>query len=232
VQEPVVFGHLKNHFDDTMAVVYRELKKANVTLGSFWNIHGHVCGMWLPFNDVLALLNAKGSWADHEASLSRVCVYKTGRAMFEWALARVVEAKLGSIMEDLSKKLSDIPELDNTKANEACCHARVAITDLSNINLLGSKRIVSIYYRGRCCKHVVSTIEDEIQRRKMSEAKGRAVQSKKLAAMWFEEDLIDGYLLTHSRAGCNLKLDQVIQQLDTLYLSHSCCYSAGHQVIE
>jgi hypothetical protein len=55
----------------------------------------------------------------------------------------------------------------------------------------------------------VTTIEDEIQRRKMSEAKGRAVQSELLVPMYFESDLVDGYRMPHFAVdkemvkGCN-----------------------------
>ena len=58
-------------------------------------------------------------------------------------------------------------------------------------------------------KHCVTTVEDETQRRKMSEAKGRGVQSDKLIPLYFESDLVDGFKLPQTEVdaemlrGCN-----------------------------
>ena len=87
--------------------------------------------------------------------------------------------------------------------------SRSEIAEVANLSLLGQKRSVNIAYRGRMVKHCVTTIEDETQRRKMSEAKGRGVQSDKLIPLYFKSDLVDGFKLPQTEVdaemlrGCN-----------------------------
>jgi hypothetical protein len=125
--------------------------------------------------------------------------------MFEWALARLVDSKVDDVMTSLSDALAAVEDLNPTTSEVVCMKARTAIADIPNLNLLGAKRTVMIGYRGRRCKHVVTSTEDEIQRRKMSEAKGRVVQNGILIPMVFEEDLVDGWKSKYDKAGFNFK---------------------------
>ena len=209
LQEPAVFVQLKVHFDETMSSVFRDLKKAGVTVSSFWNIHKDMCSMWMPVADVERLLAAVGTWVSYEAELVSVCRTQTGRGMFEWAQAKLVDAKVNTIMEALSDRLTKVQSLTNETAEAECAKSSSEIADVANLSLLGQKRSVNIAYRGRMVKHCVTTVEDETQRRKMSEAKGRGVQSDKLIPLCFETDLVDGFKLPQTEVdaemlrGCN-----------------------------
>ena len=135
--------------------------------------------MWMPVTDVERLLAAVGTWVSYEAELVSVCRTQTGRGMFEWAQAKLVDAKVNTIMEALSDRLTKVQSLSNETAEAECAKSRSEIAEVANLSLLGQKRSVNIAYRGRMVKHCVTTVEDETQRRKMSEAKGRGVQSGK-----------------------------------------------------
>ena len=147
LQEPAVFVQLKVHFDETMSSVFRDLKKAGVTVSSFWNIHKDMCSMWMPVADVERLLAAVGTWVSYEAELVSVCRTQTGRGMFEWAQAKLVDAKVNTIMEALSDRLTKVQSLTNETAEAECAKSRSEIAEVANLPLLGQKRSVNIAYR-------------------------------------------------------------------------------------
>ena len=199
-----MFSHCRSIFDETLALTYKDLKKAQLSLAAFWNIHGGNGALVVASEDVQQLLTATGSWENYEAELSRVCSTKLGKAMCEWANAKVVDDKVDGIMQTLSVKFDDVPCLTAKFGTEACTEARQKIADLPNLVLLGQKRTVKILYRGRVCPHAVTTTEEEIQLRLSSAAKGRACQAGQLVEITFEPDLVDGYKLKH--VGLELEL--------------------------
>ena len=199
-----MFSHLRNIFDDALALTYKDLKKAHVSLSSFWQLYGDNASLIMSADIVQTLLHATGSWKNYEAELERVCATKLGKAMYEWANARVVDDKVSIIMETLSAQLDDALCLDVPTATEACRQARLQIADIHNLALLGQKRTATVPYRGQPCPRVVTTTEEEIQHRLSAAAKGRACQAGKLVEMTFEPDLVDGFKLKH--VGLELEL--------------------------
>ena len=127
--------------------------------------------MWMPVADVERLLAAVGTWVSYEAELVSVCRTQTGRGMFEWAQAKLVDAKVNTIMEALSDRLTKVQSLTNETAEAECTKSRSEIAEAANLSLLGQNRSVNIDYSGRMVKHCVTTIEDQTQRKKTSEAK-------------------------------------------------------------
>lgn len=199
-----MFSHLRCIFDETLALTYKDLKKAHVSLPSFWNIHCDNASLIVSSDDVQKLLKSTGSWGQLEGELTRVCATKLGKAMYEWANAKVVDDKVDKIMHALSDSLDDAPDLTVKVANDTCCGARQKIAEVPNLQLLGQRRNVGMRYRGRQCYRPVTTTEEEIQLRLSAAAKGRACQSGDLAEVTFEHDLVDGFRMKYDAVDLDL----------------------------
>lgn len=192
-----MFSHLRKIFDESLALMYKDLKKAHVSLSAFWNLHGDNASLIVPDGKVIALMQATENWKHYEDDLEAVCSTMLGRAMFEWAKSKVIGEKVKDVMTELSKSFDEISNLTQTAVNSACKHARMQIANLANLELLDQKRDAEFTYRGLPISRSVTTTEEEIQLRLSSVAKGRAVQAKHLLPMTFETDLVGGRLLKY-----------------------------------
>jgi hypothetical protein len=199
-KEPEVFAVARPHFDETLATIYKDLKKDRVKMSSFWSIYRDLAAMVVPHQDVDALLAATGSWATYEGQLERVCSRsKLGKSMWEWAHAKVVVDKVRQFMEDFTQDLAALLVISVAAAQPLCKQVRDKTAARVGINLLPQRRVVSIAYRGTMCEHTVAGIDDELQRRIMAVAKGRAVQAGKLELLIFEDELVpSSFKYTHA----------------------------------
>ena len=196
-QEPEIFYLVKSHIDESLSTQYAELKKAGVKLSAFWSLHKDVCSLVISAEDMETLLQANGSWTRYEDALTRMMQSKTGKAQWEWAMAKLVDHKVDAAMQRFSQIMSELPNFTYEACHQAQATARQSIAEIPDLKLLSSKRDVTIPYRGRRTHHSINSTEDELQRRTSAEAKGRGVQSGKIVAMTFEDDLVDGYKMNH-----------------------------------
>ena len=118
-----MYSHLRSIFDEALALTYKEMKKAHVKLTAFWNIHGDNVSLLVSEADVEKLLVSDGAFTTCEPELARVCSTRLGKALYEWAHAKVVNEKVAVIMDDLSQKLDDVEDLTAKFANAACAEA-------------------------------------------------------------------------------------------------------------
>ena len=86
---------------------------------------------------------------DYEAELESVCATMLGKAMYEWAKAKVVNEKVKIIMNELSGELDDLARLDHESAVMVCNNVRQKVSAVANLELLDQKRTVMFPYRGR-----------------------------------------------------------------------------------
>lgn len=198
-----MFFHLRIVFDDSLAITFKEMKKAHMMLSAFWNIHGPEASLIVSEADITKLRNCDGDFISCEPELDRVCQTRIGRAMFQWANAKVAKQKVSLIMNDLSTKFDEVEDLTVDFAVKKCTEARQAIANIPNLALLDSKRRVAIPYRGRQSWRDVASTEDEIQLRQSAAAKGRAAQ-KPIPEVSFEKELVDGFQLKHVKVAPEL----------------------------
>ncbi|CAE8583142.1 unnamed protein product [Polarella glacialis] len=203
--EPDVFRNVKAHIDSSISVVYRDLKKEGVKLTAFWSVYSDVCSLVVSKDDVETLLSADSSWLEHAETLSLVVgSSKIGAAMWGWVQAKVVDVQARDLMVKFSEQLTNLAKLTSESVEEPCTKLRQAVGKIDGISLLPLRRTCIINYRGTDCEHVVSGIEDELQRRLSAEAKARAAATGKLQLLLFEEDLVGDYMGASTHVDMNL----------------------------
>ena len=189
--EPEVFAVVRPHFDESLAFVWGELKKDSVKLKVFWDVHGPIASMVVPSDDVDKLLAAEGEWTTYRMELERVCSSGIlGKKMFSQFHGLVVADSVKRIMTAFSLSIASLPCISKAAVTPIKDLSATTISELSGLELLPMRREVQILYRGIPCTHTIISIQDELDRRLMSEAKGRAAQSGALVLLMFEDVLV------------------------------------------
>ena len=185
-----LWKEMKPHFDRALEKNWL-IMKANGLSAELWaDVHEPYLHAILPAAALKKCVQVKTSWHEVADELAEVCATFTGSRIF-WQKYRNLLASSMSVLID--QEISSLAGVEITA--ERVRVAREAISTkcveaAKDMHESSSKREVTIWYRGVALAAVVSSVNEELNLKVAAAIKTRAVDSKQLASLWCEDELV------------------------------------------